>query len=737
MEPDEQGRVAGSDDRDARRVTRRRTDDTPAEVPPVPAASAVVRRPTVESRAVVAPRPTGPVPVPWRRQPGGDVVGAAPHRLRDLGPTGRAVALALVLLLVLPGIVGLLRFERNGWVLNSDNALLGLRSLDVTGGDAPLVGQPSTSDTAGGGIQTYHPGPIEMWAFAPLTRAFGGWGFVTGGVVVNLAAVLTVAWVAFRRLGPAGGVVAAVLLGLLLRSVEIFLLTDPVSSNMWGLAVIAVAICTWAVLDGDHRLLPLAAAWASWSGQQHLSAVGPTAVLSVTALVGFGAIAVGVRRGRRAPVDHLWRWLAGAAGVAGVLWAPVIWQQLTGDPGNITAIIEYSGVEGRTTYGLEGAVHLLVRSLEPVPVLLRTDVRGTALTTEPGPAGWAVAGLMLALALAVVVLPGVARRARLLVGTGLVLAPVGLVNSANIPGNTLEVLRINLHRWVWPFSSFVVVGLVWALVDLAVRRARAQGSAPAVRARLAALGPDRAVLSGVVLTAVFVVVAIVQPIGDPSTRDPYSSQVIRTLERALRDDMGDADRVLLIPTWPGAEFSVVPALAFALERSGVAVEVPDRLGDYFGDRGDSDDWDAAYVVTAGSSRVPQAEGRLLADVLVDGRLAAPMERVAAGLRGTRPRLNSFGAAKLADLGLEDLDAYGLKLAVEGLGEDPVSGLLDPRIVDILDGGVDGVAIDPGARAELADLLADDRQVWQSRRFFLLRVEPGEVDRVLARELPRS
>lgn len=729
MEPDDEGRPGGSDARDTRRVARRLpgTDAPADEVGGTgPVAGPARRRPV----------PTGPVPVPWRRAEGAPARSvSAHHRLRDLGPTGRVVVVAVVLLLVLPGLVGLFRFERAGWVLNSDNALLGLRSLDVTGGDPPLTGQPSTSETAGGGIRTYHPGPIQMWAFAPLTRALGGWGFEIGGVVVNLAAVLTAAWVAFRRLGPAGGLTAAVLLGLLLRSVQVYLLTDPVSSNMWGLALVALAMCAWAVLDGDHRLLPLTAAWASWAGQQHLSAVGPTAALTVVALAGFVVIVISARRRHEGVPDRAWRWFAASAGVGLLLWLPVIIQQLTGDPGNITAVVEYAGVEGRTTFGLSGAFHLLIRSLEPVPVLLRTSVNGTQLATEPGLVGWTVGVVVLALAVAVLASPGVARRARLLVATGLALAPVGVFNAANIPGNTIEVLRINLHRWVWPFSSFVVIGVVWAGVDLLVRRAEASGRAELVRARTAAITPERAVLGAVGLTALLIGATLIQPDAKDVTRDPYSSQVIRAVDDVVLDDMGDADRVLLIPIGAGAEFSVVPALTFQLERKGVHVEVPDRLGPYTGERVDKGDWDAAYVITSTEARVTRAPGRLLADLLVDGRLVAPIERLSAGLRGSRPSVNRDGSATIDEFGLDPLGELGFRLQIEGLASDPVSGLLDPRIVDVLDGGVDGVSIDAQALAELDGLLAERHEVWSNRRFFVLRVEAGEVANLLEQEVP--
>ena len=40
--------------------------------------------------------------------------------------------------------------------------------------------------------------------------------------------------------------------------------------------------------------------------------------------------------------------------VAGVLWLPVAIDQVTGDPGNLTAVARFSGDEGRASLGTDG-----------------------------------------------------------------------------------------------------------------------------------------------------------------------------------------------------------------------------------------------------------------------------------------------------------------------------------------------------------------------------------------------
>ena len=50
------------------------------------------------------------------------------------------------------------------------------------------------------------------------------------------------------------------------------------------------------------------------------------------------------------------RWIGGAVLVAGVLWLPVAIDQVTGDPGNLTAVARFSGDEGRASLGTTDAV---------------------------------------------------------------------------------------------------------------------------------------------------------------------------------------------------------------------------------------------------------------------------------------------------------------------------------------------------------------------------------------------
>lgn len=656
------------------------------------------------------------------------------HRLRDLDAVGRWVAAAVLLLLALPFVVSLVRLDLMNWTISGDDALLGLRSLDVFSGDAPLIGQPSTSETAGGGIRTYHPGPIEMYLFAPLVVVLGGWGMAVGGAVVNLLAVLTVAWVVLRRSGPGLALVAVAVLALIVRSVGLNFLADPVSSNMWGLPIVAVAVCCWAVADGDHRLLALTAVWASWAAQQHLAAVVPVVALVGSALVALAAgRLIGRIHQRPAPSGAL-RWLALAAALALVLWSPVIAQQLTGDPGNLTAVIDFAGAEGRTTLGFPKALHITVRAFWPVPVVLNHDLVGNDLITDPGSLATAATLMIVVIAATIALLPAAHRQARLLLATGLVLLPAGLANTSNIPGNTAEVLRLNSYRWIWPCSTLLIVGLVWAAGGLvgpavAARARRRFGRERSLRFRSLA-SPSVAVA----VTAAVVVSGIIVTGSDDRPVEPHISSLARQALAAVRGDMGDAGTVLLIAGGPAAELAIVPSIAFALERSGTSVAVPRRVGGYFGRERvvDGEDYDVAYVVSGlgrGSGR-PVVPGRVVADLVVDGRMRATIDELSPSLARSVPVINARGEGMISRR--DGIKGVSLRLAVRAMPDDPTAALLNPDLLEMIAvDGVDGVDVDASALDRHRRLLAEGRNVWSDRRLLVLRLEQGEVDTLLA------
>ena len=137
-------------------------------------------------------------------------------------------------------------------------------------------------------------------------------------------------------------------------------LTDPISSNVGGYPLLAAAVLAWALLLGDLRLLPLAVGVISFVAQQHLAMVIPAGAVTIVASVG---VARELRRRwpEREDRARALRWVGGAVLVAGVLWLPVAIDQVTGDPGNLTAIARFSGDEGRASLENQDAIDAVLR----------------------------------------------------------------------------------------------------------------------------------------------------------------------------------------------------------------------------------------------------------------------------------------------------------------------------------------------------------------------------------------
>lgn len=576
------------------------------------------------------------------------------HRLRDLNRRQAAVAAVLVLLLVAHVGASVVRARHVHWVPSGDDALIGLRAHDALGSHRPLVGQPSTSHLYGPTEGTSHPGPIEFyWLAGPIRLLGPSAGMILGAAAFNLAAILIAAWVVLRRAGPAVALWASVLLGLLLWSEGTALLSDPISSNAGGIALLALAALAWAVADGDLRLLPLGAVVGSWVAQQHLAIVVPAA-----ALVAYGAIGATVHaslRWRRRRADHRgeaspapaegveppdagsatapprsWPWTVGALGACLVLWSPVLWQQATGSPGNITAVIEYAQQSTAEHLGWGSALRQAVRALGFPPLLLRDDLGGRDFYGGPLSALEVLVAVASFAALAAIAVVAWRRRRTLalLAVTALVLSAGGTYNGSTIP-DSIEAFRINFYRW-----TFVVAWLAWI----------ALGWAGALALEAALARRERSVPSGVVrwAPAVAVVALLVPTVATAATagknderRDQAGFTTMDAMGRAARKAAAGKDDVTLVLRGKSAVLASGPALAMALESAGHPVRAAEVEGRFWGDQrvlGPGDDpGDLILELVTGRGSVPPGPGRTIARVDMNERLRSaitPLEEQA-------------------------------------------------------------------------------------------------------------
>jgi hypothetical protein len=487
------------------------------------------------------------------------------HRLRDLDARHRLISLAYGAGLFLGPVLAFIRVTRY-WAPTGDTALMGLRALDVGTSHTPLIGQVSTSGFYVPTVEpVHHLGPVHFYVLALPVRLFGGAiGMPLVSVLIVGSCVLISAWVVFRQLGPAAGVMASVLLGAIMFTTGASSLIDPVSSRIAGYPLLCSAVLLWCVLCGDLRLLPLATAVVSFTAQQHLS-VGPaTVILTVGALLGMVASFVVRRRtvdppGRR----ELARWAGWSAVVAIVLWAPVLVDQLTGD-GNLGRLARYAGNNDHETLGLSAAGRAVVHTLGLPPLLGQTDFSGQWLLAEPSIFTWLTALAVLAGATAL----GVhwrrtnPRRAGLVIMLWIAVL-AGLVSASSVPVG-FEQFRPAFYHW-----AFIVSFFAWLILGLGILDV-ARNLNPSTQHALVRVATPLALI-----TIIFVGVAnqaVERATNTPEAlRGFWKEQYLDDLAEAVlahRDQLGSETVVL------GGEFR---GLAFALAERGLKVDVPHKL----------------------------------------------------------------------------------------------------------------------------------------------------------------
>ncbi|HEX6418018.1 MAG TPA: hypothetical protein VFZ77_05965 [Acidimicrobiales bacterium] len=560
-----------------------------------------------DQRVEAAAPPTGPAVHPV-------------HRWRDLTPRERRWAVAFGLALLAAPIAALARFLPD-WAPAGDPALMGIRALDVGTVRTPLVGQPSTSHAYGLGT-VHHPGPLHLYLMALPVRVMGGAaGMLAVSVAVTGASLIVAAWAVFRQLGRAAGVVAAGALAAVAFTTGASSLVNPVSSSIAGYPLLPLAVLMWCVACGDVRLLPAAAAVASFTAQQHLS------VLPTTAILAAGGLALAAPAWRRdgrwrelAARTELARWAAAAAAVALVLWAPVLIEEAVGDPGNLSEMVRFARNRHGDTLGPTSALWQVVHAIGLPPLLGRTDVTGVWLLSRPSvPAVASGIGVAAGLALLWLRWRDTDRRRAALVATTALVAVAGFVTGSSVPVG-MEQWRIAFYHWT--FVLAFLVALVGGLAAAGwLRRQVGAWRRAGRRARFAA--------------AALAVAVVAAPNLANLALDRYTNTQVAahsTVPRGLVENIADAvtaaDRrlgghTLLLMRNEPLFAAITEAVAFELTERGVGIVHPAHArGFVHPDRlVRPDRLDAALVLVYDHDTPGGAPdgGVLVADVDIDGR----------------------------------------------------------------------------------------------------------------------
>lgn len=634
------------------------------------------------------------------------------HRLRDLDRGGRVVAgLCALALLLAPGLA--FAWAAPDWAPGGDTALMALRSLDVGTERTPLTGQPSSSAiyTETGGRHADHPGPLHFFLMAPTIRAFGpAIGMLTVSVVITGGSVLIAAWAVFRQLGPAPGLWAAVILGAVTFTTGATSLIYPVSSSIAGYPLLCSAVLAWCLLCGDIRLLPLATAVVSFAAQQHLSVLPALTVVSVTGLAGLGYHAW--RRGWFRPPHRrpLARWAGASGAIALVLWSPVIVDQITDRPGNITRIARFAGDDSRPSLGLGSAVRQVAHVLGWPPLLGRQHLDGYDLLAQPRTLTWLTA----ALAAVTIALLGIGwrrahpRRAALaVVATALMVG--GLLNGSSVPDG-FERGRLVLYHWAFPLALIVALVLGLGLAGLARRVAEhlARRADRRDGARPTAPAPVRATATVLALAAIAVPAAL-NPTLDRRTNElgAAGSPLPRSTLEALADGIVESvpqrgSHILLLKRGGSPFDGIGSGVALELIRRDMPVRYP-RSHEWYVHESrlvDPGAMTGALVIAVDTPVHPlEVPGPVVSEVTVGRILSqdelAALDRLTRQIEGAGQL--RFGPAVAS--GLPDVPAMALRAVESGDTDALDRALRSPA------GDADTPAIDSGQAATFFRLIA--------------------------------
>ena len=441
------------------------------------------------------------------------------------------------------------------WYASSDQAIMLMRTFDVGGRDTPLLGAWSRWGWS-------HPGPVVYWAIAPFARVLGQRGALVGAGLINTAAVAGSVAVVVRRAGMAKTAAAALVVAMVVHAAGSERLVDIWNPTIAFFPFFFFLFLIWSVVGGDRWLLPGAVAVGSFSVQAHVGYAlvvgGLLLATTIWALV--------ARRGDRRRHSRLQQLVAwGSAAVVLVMWAPAVVEQLTGDPGNLSALAEYGADPDEPAAGWSYAVGVAGWQLRPTgPWVTGQELTSIGFTRS----GHALPAVATAAAVAAATWWAARRRtepargsdaarcdahrldtARLgaisLVGAGLAFVATAQVRGIPVP---------YLSRWWWGISALATLTLAWALLDAASGRVR--------QVLLTAVVVGLCVTSGSTLLSL-------------PTRLPGAptSRAIAAVAPAVADGLEPSGRYLIRSVVAGSWGAPGPALQLDLERRGFDVFV--------------------------------------------------------------------------------------------------------------------------------------------------------------------
>ncbi|MCB0966760.1 MAG: hypothetical protein KDB37_07985 [Ilumatobacter sp.] len=394
----------------------------------------------------------------------------------------RRLDVVATLLVCLPIAWHAARAASSDWVPIGDDAYFTIRSMDVLTEHHPWLGAWS-SGSVGVDRMVNNLGPMQLDLLAPFTKLAPVGGTAIGVAVVNIAAIVTTAWLLARIGGRRATIVAMVPIGLLTWTMGSEMLITPRQHQFLVLPYLCFLVAAWAASAGDRWAMVPAVVTASLLTQTHLSY--PILVASVGIVAVAGQIVAFVRSDDRGRWAEPW--------TTSVVVAVVLWSQTAYDQffvwGNVTDVLNSPGTGEQPSLGTAATI-VGSTLFDPGSYVRRgyADFDPEQLHSTAG----AVAAVVLAVVLAAAaVLAWFRRRPAAAAGLAVGAAAVGaaIVDASQMP-ITVFGLTPFTYRWLWPTGTFLLVGAVIAIsrlepVDRALDDRRAQGGVLGVVALLA------------------------------------------------------------------------------------------------------------------------------------------------------------------------------------------------------------------------------------------------------------
>jgi hypothetical protein len=392
-------------------------------------------------------------------------------------------------LVVLPILVAVVRAVATGWFPVGDSALLAIRAFDVGTSHHPLLGS-WTSASLTLGTDVNNPGPLYPDLLSPFMWTFGRWFGIGTGIAIGVGAVNVGFAAMTARVGHLLGGWRVERWALLMVAALSWSMGSELLIDIWQPHALLIPfacflLMTAGLIDGHWRMLPAWLGLASLIVQTHIGYVYVLAVLGlvVTAL---GIIELrAVRPSIGMVLAHrITQW---SAAVVAVAWIQPLIEQVAGEGrGNLARLASNAG-GGDVTIGAGTAVKLVARVVALPPWWSRfgfeDSVVSTPLTQTPDgprllvpelPGGPLALVAVVALSALLTWLTVILRRRDLrLVAAATLVSVIGVATAvATLTIQTVSVVGLGSHhvRWLWVLSLFVQISILWAVVELCVRR---------------------------------------------------------------------------------------------------------------------------------------------------------------------------------------------------------------------------------------------------------------------------